>query len=153
MKTISSRKSEVKTKWGTVRFGMSSSRQAQRAIATYALEWPIPKSNFEPKVPYLGLRPAVIMHNMQHSPFPPSNYCAVTMCLYLQSLSLCIHAGHLFFISATFLSPVAPRGRFFSPRSLGRGGRVSWCGKFKFRVLPPPACPRPNSPPNYKRRR
>jgi hypothetical protein len=37
---------------------MSSSRRVQRAIATCVLEWPIPKSNFEPKVPYLGLRPA-----------------------------------------------------------------------------------------------
>jgi hypothetical protein len=37
---------------------MSSSRRVQRAIAAYVLEWPIPKSNFEPKVPYLGLRPA-----------------------------------------------------------------------------------------------
>ena len=60
MKTISSRKSEVKSQVGhrTVRFGMSPSRRVQRAIATYVLEWPIPKSNFEPKIPYLGLRPA-----------------------------------------------------------------------------------------------
>jgi hypothetical protein len=60
MKTISSRKSEVKSQVGhrTVRFGMSPSRRVQRAIATYVLEWPIPKSNFEPKIPCLGLRPA-----------------------------------------------------------------------------------------------
>jgi hypothetical protein len=41
---------------------MSSSRRVQRAIATYVLEWPIPKYNFEPKIPYLGLRPAISTH-------------------------------------------------------------------------------------------
>ena len=30
-------------------------------MATYVLELPIPKSNFEPKIPYLSLRPANLL--------------------------------------------------------------------------------------------
>jgi hypothetical protein len=85
--------------------------------------------------------PVCVLHDAprtNHSPCSPSNYCAVTMCLDLQLLLLHIHVGHLFFISAAFLLPLAPRGRFFSPRSPGRGGRISWRGEFKFRALSPP---------------
>ena len=51
-------------------------------MATYVLELPIPKSNFEPKIPYLSLRPAAAVNIMlvpliqdQHQ--PPEHFMRV----------------------------------------------------------------------------